>query len=88
MDANDHTPDQATDQATEPRPTAPGAVTDATVAADERDATEAHRADRAPTPDEEARADQLPEVPAESAAAYREAMERGANVRGEGRIDR
>lgn len=64
-----------------------GTVTEATVEADERDARKDHQADRAPTPEEEAKADEHAEVPAESAAAYRAAMERGANVKGEGQID-
>ena len=62
-------------------------ITDETVEADERDATAAHRADREPTPEEEAAADGHGEVSPESAAAYKEAIERGANVKGEGQID-
>ena len=63
----------------------PDATTPDTVEADEIDAGAAHRADRMPTPAEEAAADgnQLdPDV----AEAYEEAMERGANVKGEGEI--
>ena len=78
-------PDQAQDPA-EPEAT-PGTVTQATVEADERDAKKEHEADRAPTPGEEAKADEHAEVSAESAAAYREAIKRGANVKGEGQID-
>ena len=41
-----------------------------------------HGADRAPTPEEEAAAERNPDVPPESAEAYEEAIERGADVRG------
>ena len=68
--------------------TASGRVSEDTVEADERDATASHRADREPTAQESADADKHPDVPAESAAAYKEAIERGANVKGEGQIDR
>ena len=64
-----------------------GRVTDETVEADERDAQATHGADRAPTPEEEAAAERNPEVPPESAEAYEEAIERGADVVGEGQID-
>lgn len=55
-----------------------------TVTADRRDAQAAHRADRPPTPEEEAEAPS--EVDPEVARAYEEANERGANVKGEGEI--
>lgn len=64
-----------------------GRVTDETVEADERDAQATHAADRAPTPEEEAAADGNPDVSPESAEAYKEAIERGADVPGEGQID-
>jgi len=64
-----------------------GRVTDETVEADERDAQARHDADRAPTRDEEAAAERNPEVSRESAEAYRDAIERGADVVGEGQID-
>lgn len=65
----------------------PGTVTQPTVDEDERDARAAHRADRPPTPEEEALADGHDEVAPESATAYKEAIERGARVKGEGQID-
>lgn len=58
---------------------------DATRQADEEDARAAHRADRMPTPEEERRADEL-ELDPDVAEAYEEAIERGANVKGEGAI--
>jgi hypothetical protein len=60
---------------------------DQTVAEDELDAKAAHKADRAPTPDEEREAEKNPPVSDESASAYAESIERGANVKGEGQID-
>jgi uncharacterized protein YjbJ (UPF0337 family) len=66
---------------------APGQVTDETIEAEERDASASHRADRGPTTQEAADADRHPDVPPESAAAYKEALERGANVKGECQID-
>lgn len=57
----------------------------ATTAA-ERDAQAPHDGDRAPTPDEERAAPT--EVDPDVAEAHREAIERGANVRGEGQISR
>jgi hypothetical protein len=53
--------------------------------ADEQDATAAHQADRMPTPEEEAIADDL-DLDPKVAEAYKEAAERGANVKGEGQI--
>ena len=67
-------------------PEAPNTFPDGgTVQADRRDAAADHRADRMPTPDEERRADEQPLDP-EVAEAYEEALERGANVKGEGEI--
>jgi hypothetical protein len=64
-----------------------GQVSDETVEADERDARAEHRADRPPTADEEAAAERAPELTPDAAEAYEEAIERGANVRGEGQIE-
>jgi len=64
-----------------------GQVSDETVDADERDAKADHQADRGPTADEEAAAERHGDLPAESAEAYKEAIERGADVKGEGQID-
>jgi hypothetical protein len=58
----------------------------ATTAEDERDARADHVADRPPTAEEEAAAERNPLDPA-VAEAYEEAIERGANVKGEGQID-
>ncbi len=63
----------------------PSATNPETVEADERDAQAAHRADRPPTPEEEAVAERT-ELDPEVAEAYKEAAERGANVKGEGQI--
>jgi len=60
---------------------------DQTVAEDERDARAAHQADRPPTAEEEAAAEQAPPVSPESSEAYAESIERGAKVKGEGQID-
>jgi hypothetical protein len=57
-----------------------------TVEADERDAKAKHDADRSPTRDEEAKAEEF-DLDPRTARAYDEALERGANVRGEGQID-
>jgi hypothetical protein len=57
-----------------------------TVRADERDATKEHSADRPPTEEEAEDAEQL-ELDPKTAEAYREATERGANVKGEGQIE-
>ena len=64
---------------------APDATNPETVAADEADAHADHRADRMPTPEEEAAAERN-ELDPEVAQAYEKAMERGANVEGEGKI--
>lgn len=66
--------------------TDPESVDDATRQVDEEDARAPHRADRMPTADEERRADEL-ELDPDVAEAYEDAIERGANVRGEGRIN-
>jgi hypothetical protein len=58
--------------------------TEETVAADRRDAAEHGHADRMPTPEEEAAAPTATDPAA--AKAYEEALERGANVKGEGEI--
>jgi len=54
---------------------------------DEHDAQSAHRADRPPTEEEEAAAERADELTPEQEQAYRDAIERGAAVEGEGRID-
>jgi hypothetical protein len=56
-----------------------------TVEADRRDAVTLGHADRMPTPEEEAAAPT--ELDPKTAQAYEEALERGANVKGEGEID-
>lgn len=60
-------------------------TSDQTQQADEHDATAAHQADRMPTPEEEKIADEL-ELDPKVAESYKEAAERGANVKGEGEI--
>jgi hypothetical protein len=59
---------------------------DETIEADERDARARHDADRAPTATEEADAERNTLDPG-TAQAYEEAIERGANVKGEGRVE-
>lgn len=67
-------------------PDAPNTFPDGdTVQADRRDAAAGHEPDRMPTPDEERLADEHPLDP-DVAEAYEEALERGANVKGEGEI--
>jgi len=66
-------------------PADPDVTPSETVRADESDARAAHTADRLPTPEEEAAADSNELDPA-VAEAYEKAMERGANVKGEGEI--
>lgn len=56
-----------------------------TVAADRRDARRRHVPDRPPTAAEEAAAERL-RVDPHVAESYRQAIVRGAHVRGEGRI--
>lgn len=51
--------------------------------AEEEDARAAHEADREPTPEEEEAAEQN-ELDPEVAANYKEALETGAQVKGEG----
>jgi hypothetical protein len=59
-----------------------------TVEADRRDADREHEPDREPTAEEERAAERRGEgADPEVADAYEEAMERGANVKGEGQID-
>jgi len=60
-------------------------VSDATREADRRDAKVQGHADRPPTAEEEAAAPER--VDPEVAEAYEEANERGANTKGEGRLD-
>ena len=55
-----------------------------TLTADRADAAAAHDSDRPPTPDEERAAPT--EVDRDVSTAYEEAIERGANVEGEGDI--
>jgi hypothetical protein len=59
-------------------------VSDETREADRRDAQVKGQPDRMPTPEEEAAAPTS--VDADVAEAYEEALERGANTKGEGRI--
>lgn len=56
-----------------------------TEAAEEQEARATHAADRPPTPEEEAAAEEEGLDP-EVAASYKEAIERGAEVKGEGEI--
>lgn len=67
-------------------PESGGAVSEATRAVDRRDGAQQGKADRMPTPDEERAADEL-ELDDEVAKNYKEAIETGANVKGEGQID-
>lgn len=53
--------------------------------AEEDEAKTEHRADRSPTPEEEAAAEET-ELSEDAARHYREAIERGAEVKGEGEI--
>jgi len=55
--------------------------------ADRRDARAEHDADREPTADEEKAAPDHDDLDPKVSESYREANERGANTRGEGRID-
>ena len=61
-------------------------ISDATRAADRKDANVSARPDRRPTEEEAALAEQH-DVDPEAAAHYEEMAERGANQRGEGRIE-
>ncbi|MBK5222041.1 MAG: hypothetical protein JJE52_04025 [Acidimicrobiia bacterium] len=60
--------------------------TDETRETEDDDAEVTSRADRMPTPEEERLAEQN-ELDPDAAASYEEAIERGANVKGEGRIE-
>ena len=68
------------------KPNSDTSPSDATTAEEEREAASSHDADRPPTDEELAaiEGDQLDEKVADS---YKDAMERGANVKGEGQID-
>lgn len=57
----------------------------ATEEAEEQDAHVAHIADRMPTPDEEAAAERSELAPS-VAESHKEAIERGAEIKGEGEI--
>lgn len=61
-------------------------ISDATKAADRADAETTAHADRMPTSEEEAAAEKHTLDP-DSAASIKAATERGANARGEGRIE-
>ncbi|HLH25661.1 MAG TPA: hypothetical protein VK066_24345 [Chloroflexota bacterium] len=63
----------------------PGAKKEAHLA-NERDAHRAAGPDRMPTPEEEEAAERA-KMPAGTAKAYEEALERGAHQKGEGRIE-
>jgi len=63
----------------------PDATAPETVEADEDDARASHQADRMPTPEEEAAVEKNTLDP-EVAKSYEDAIERGANVKGEGEI--
>lgn len=60
-------------------------ISDATREADRHDAHATGEPDRMPTPDEEARAENL-ELDPDVAKSAKEAAERGANQQGEGRV--
>ena len=62
-------------------------LSDATHEADRRDAEVHAHADRMPTPEEERIAESLPPVDPDVIAHEEEMAERGANQKGEGRID-
>lgn len=70
-----------------PKQDASGAVSEATKAADRRDSAKQGKADRMPTPEEEREAEKLGKPDDEVAANYKEAIEIGADVKGEGQID-
>jgi hypothetical protein len=61
-------------------------ISDATKAADRHDAQMHGQPDRMPTPEEESRADQL-QLDPDVAASAKDAAVRGANQKGEGRIE-
>ena len=64
-----------------------GAISEETREADRRDSAKQGKADRMPTPEEERLADKLGKPDEEVAANYKEAIELGADVKGEGQID-
>ena len=64
-----------------------GAVSEATQEADRRDGEKQGKADRMPTPEEERVADKLGKPDKKVAENYEEAIELGADVKGEGQID-
>jgi hypothetical protein len=64
----------------------PGAVSSETEQAEHQDQQQTAKADRPPTEDEE-RAAETQKLDPEVAAAYEEAAERGANIKGEGQIE-
>ena len=57
-----------------------------TIAEDRKDADAAHDADRPPTEEEEAAAERSGDLDPAVAAAYKDAIERGAAQEGEGKI--
>jgi hypothetical protein len=61
-------------------------VDEETKAEEDREATAHIDAGRGPTPEEEAAADRSKDSGKEVAESYREATERGANVKGEGQV--
>jgi hypothetical protein len=64
-----------------------GAISEETREADRRDSAKQGKADRMPTPEEERLADKLGKPDDDVAANYKEAIELGADVKGEGQID-
>lgn len=62
-------------------------LSDATRDEEAREASEAHRPDRDPTPEEEEAAERAGGTPPSVSEHAKEATERGANVKGEGQID-
>jgi hypothetical protein len=54
---------------------------------EEREARAEHTADREPSDDEARAAEENPPVSPDAAKAYEDAMERGVNSKGEGRIE-
>jgi hypothetical protein len=64
-----------------------GAISEETREADRRDSAKQGKADRMPTPEEEREADKLGKPDDDVAANYKEAIELGADVKGEGQID-
>ena len=64
-----------------------GAVSEATHEADRRDGAKQGKADRMPTAAEEKEAEKLGRPDKDVAANYKESMEIGAEVKGEGQIE-